>query len=199
MDDSTIPAFLLLTVPAFITPGPNNLMLMASGARFGIRRTLPHLLGIDIGFPLMLFAVGLGLGELFAHTPVLGTVLKYASAAYFLWTAWQLLGLRIGEQEVISRPLRFFEAVLFQWVNPKAWAIAISFVAAFIVQGEGRLFSLFLIALGCLIVGPFASIVWLVFGQQLHRFLKRTGTEKYLGVFMAILMLWAVVLFLIQA
>ena len=197
MSGSTIIAFLLLTVPAFITPGPNNLMLMASGARFGVRRTLPHLLGIHIGFPLMLFVIGLGLGELFTLYPLVGIVLKYVSALYFLWMAWHLLGLKIGEGEKVSRPMRFYEAMLFQWVNPKAWAIAISFVAAFIVPGEGRLLSLVLIALGCLVVGPFASVVWLVSGQQLHNLLRRTRTEKYLGVFMAILMLSAVVLFLI--
>jgi len=197
MNFTIVVAFLLLTVPAFVTPGPNNLMLMASSAKFGALRTLPHMAGVNIGYPVMLFLIGLGLGEIFTSFPVLQSMLKYAAAAYFLWMAWHLLGLKVGEDSGAARPMRFFEAALFQWVNPKAWVISISFISAFMVPGENRMISLLLITLGCVLVGPVASITWIFFGKQLQMFLRRTGTEKFLGAILALLMLSAVVLFLI--
>lgn len=197
MDLTLIAGFLLLTVPAFFTPGPNNLMLMTSSAKFGPRRTLPHALGIVLGFPFMVLTIGLGLGEVFTHYPVLKVIMKYAAAAYFLWMAWHLLGLKIGEVGGAERPLRTIEAALFQWINPKAWAMATSFVAAFVVAGEGRTASILFVSGGCLALAPFSSLVWMVFGQQLHGFLVRTGTERFLGAILAGLMVVAVVLFLL--
>jgi threonine/homoserine/homoserine lactone efflux protein len=145
MTPSLFAAFLAAAIPTFFTPGPNNLMLMASSAKFGIGRTVPHMLGICVGFPLMVFAIGLGLGEIFTQYPWLKTVLKYAAAANFLWMAWTLLGLRIGSIGATERPLRFHEAALFQWVNPKAWAMAVSFVALVVDPGAGRIATLFLL------------------------------------------------------
>lgn len=197
MDMTLVVGFLLLTVPAFFTPGPNNLMLMTSSAKFGPMRTLPHALGIVLGFPFMVLAVGLGLGEIFAIFPVLKTIMKYAAAAYFLWMAWHLLGLKIGEVGGAERPLGTIEAALFQWINPKAWAMSTSFIAAFVSVGEGRTASILWVTAGCLALAPFSSLVWMVFGQQLHGFLVRTGTERYLGAILAGLMVVAVVLFLL--
>lgn len=197
MDFTVIAAFLLLVVPTFITPGPNNLMLMTSAARFGLTPTIPHAMGIILGFPLMVFLVGLGLGEVFTAFPALQGILKYFAAAYFLWLAYRLLGLKIGSGAGGARPMRFIEAALFQWVNPKAWVMSMSFVVAFVIAGDGRLLSLILITLGCILIAPFSSLLWMMSGQQLKRFLARTGGEKYLGAILAILMLVAVVLFLI--
>jgi len=197
MDMALIAGFLLLTVPAYFTPGPNNLMLMTSAAKFGAVATVPHAIGIVLGFPFMVFGIGLGLGEVFTLFPVLKTIMKYLAAAYFLWMAWNLLGLKIGSAEGAERPMRLYEAALFQWINPKAWAMGVSFVAAFIVPGEGRLMSIIWLTLGCLALAPLSSLVWIVFGQELQRFLKRTGGEKYLGMVLAGLMTVAVVLFLI--
>lgn len=197
MDYTLLAGFLLLTVPAFFTPGPNNLMLMTSTAKFGPRRTLPHALGIVLGFPFMVLAIGLGLGEVFVHYPQIKVILKYAAAVYFLWMAWHLLGLKIGEVKGSERPLRAIEAALFQWVNPKAWAMATSVVAAFVSAGEGRMASIAFVTIGCMALAPFSSLVWMVFGQQLHGFLVRTGTERFLGAILATLMVVAVVLFLL--
>ncbi len=197
MDIAVIMGFLFLTIPAFATPGPNNLMLMASGARFGFLRTLPHLLGINFGFPLMVFLVGLGLSEIFVAYPVIKTVLKFFAAGYFLWMAWHLLGLKVGEQGGTARPIGFFEAALFQWVNPKAWAMAVSFIAAFVETGQDRFVSLLLVTLGCLVIGPFFSSLWIYCGRQLQMVLVRTGSERLIGAIMAALMLVAVVLFLV--
>jgi len=201
MDFSVIASFLLLAVPAFFTPGPNNLMLMTSSAKFGIGPTVPHATGILLGFPLMVFAVGLGLGEIFTAYPLIQRLLKYAAAAYFVWMAYNLLGFKIADPATAgtgrARPLRAIEAALFQWVNPKAWAMAMSVSAAFVLSGEWRLTSLFLLTLGCLLLVPFSSILWMVFGRQLQGFLVRTGSERYLGMILAGLMCIAVVLFLL--
>ena len=197
MDAALVTAFFAAAIPAFFTPGPNNLMLMTSSARFGIGRTVPHMIGICLGFPLMVFVVGLGLGEIFEQFPVLKTVLKFAAAAFFLWMAWTLLGLKLHEAGRNERPMRVYEAALFQWVNPKAWAMAVSLAALAVQPGAGRLWSIGLVTLGCLLIGPFSSGLWMVFGQQLETLLKRTGTDRFLGAILAGLMVIAVVLFLL--
>jgi threonine/homoserine/homoserine lactone efflux protein len=197
MDAALAAAFFAAAIPAFFTPGPNNLMLMTSSARFGLGRTVPHAIGIVLGFPLMVFVVGLGLGEVFEAFPILKTILKFAAAAYFLWMAWTLLGLKLHEAGGRERPMRVHEAALFQWVNPKAWAMAVSLVALVVDTGPGRFWTIGLVTLGCLVIGPFSCGLWMVFGQQLELWLKRTGTERYLGAILAGLMVVAVILFLL--
>jgi threonine/homoserine/homoserine lactone efflux protein len=197
MDGALATAFFAAAIPAFFTPGPNNLMLMTSSARFGVRRTVPHMVGICLGFPLMVFLVGLGLGEVFEQFPVLKTILKFAAAAYFLWMAWTLLGLKLHDAAGRERPMRVHEAALFQWINPKAWAMAVSLMALVVDPGPQRLWTIALVTLGCLLIGPFSSGLWMVFGQQLEAILRRTHTERFLGAIMAALMVLAVVLFLL--
>jgi threonine/homoserine/homoserine lactone efflux protein len=190
-------AFLSAAVPAFFTPGPNNLMLMASSAKFGFARTVPHMVGVILGFPLMVALIGLGLGEVFAALPWLEPVLKYLAAAYLLWMAWTLVGLRIKHAEGGKRPMRLHEAALFQWINPKGWAMAVSFVALLVPAGEGHFGRIALLTLGCLVLAPFSSLTWMVFGNRLETWLRRTGNERHLGPVLAALMVLAVVLFLI--
>ncbi|HTJ56427.1 MAG TPA: LysE family translocator [Devosiaceae bacterium] len=197
MNAALVTAFFAAAIPAFFTPGPNNLMLMTSAARFGLGRTLPHMVGIVLGFPLMVFLVGLGLGEVFATFPVLREILKWAAAAYFLWMAWTLLGLKLHAAGDTKRPMRAHEAALFQWINPKAWAMAVSLVSLVVDAGPGRIWTNCLLTLGCLLIAPFSSALWMVFGQQLEAILKRTGTERFLGAILALLMVIAVVLFLL--
>ncbi|MGF6485989.1 threonine/homoserine/homoserine lactone efflux protein [Paraburkholderia sp. JPY419] len=124
---SALPAGILFALVTSITPGPNNTMLLASGVNFGFRRTLPHLSGISVGVVLLMLSVGVGLGEAFVHFPVLYTVLEVVSVAYLLYLAWKIgtsgeLKLRNGER----RPMRFHEAIAFQWVNPKAWMMVLT-------------------------------------------------------------------------
>ncbi|WP_417309604.1 LysE family translocator [Devosia sp.] len=197
MDSAALLAFLAAAVPSFFTPGPNNLMLMASGARFGITRTLPHMFGIVFGFPLMVFVVGLGLGEVFTAFPWLKTVLKFVAAAYFLWLAWHLIGIKIGDVDAKSRPLRFIQAALFQWVNPKAWAMAVSFTVLMVVPGDGKLVSLAMLTIACVLVGSVSAIAWLAGGSGIKALLERTGGERYVGYVLAALMVVAVILFLL--
>src|SRR5690606_36431323 len=121
LQPSLVLAFVFAAVAAFFTHGPNNLMLMTSSAKFGLAATLPHAVGVVVGFPVMVFLVGLGLGEVFTAYPVIGTVMRYGAAAYLLWMAWTMLGLSIGPATGRERPMRFYEAALFQWINPKSW------------------------------------------------------------------------------
>lgn len=132
----TLDSAAALTVFAFVgavTPGPNNILVMVSAANFGMRRTAPHMLGIALGFGLMIFLTGLGLSEIFRIWPMSLTLLKWTSIAYLVWLAWKLAnaaapkgGARAG------KPLGFLGAALFQWVNPKAWTLAIATISAYL-------------------------------------------------------------------
>jgi threonine/homoserine/homoserine lactone efflux protein len=115
------------------TPGPNNAMVTASGASWGLWRTLPHMLGVSVGFPLMLLAVAFGAGEVIRSHPWMQDLLRWAGAAYLVWLAWRIATAEpsAGEGQAGGRPFSFFEAALFQWVNPKAWIIALSAVATY--------------------------------------------------------------------
>lgn len=197
LTSAAVIAFLSAAIPTFFTPGPNNLMLMASSAKFGLGRTVPHMIGVSLGFPFMVFVVGLGLGEAFARIGWLETMLKYLAAAYLLWLAYTLVGLHVGEARGGKRPLRIHEAMLFQWINPKGWAMAISFAALLVVPGAGRMTSLLLLTAGCLAIAPFSCLTWMVFGQQLEAWIGRRGGERMLGLVLAGLMVLAVVLFLL--
>jgi len=197
MDSTIFFAFFAVAIPAFFTPGPNNLMLMASGAKFGFRRTLPHGLGVSIGFAVMTLVVGLGLGEIFELLPWLKLVFKILAAINLLYLAWTLLGLKISGEGAGERPLTFLEGAAFQWINPKAWAMAVSFSAMIVGDGPGRFLGIALLGLGCLAIGPFSSGLWMAFGERLEKLLKRTGGERFLGVVLALLVVASVVLFLL--
>ena len=127
----------VFSVASTVTPGPNNVMLTASGSAFGFRRSVPHMLGITVGFPLMLFTVGLGLGEIFTRYTQIHLALKYVGAAYLLYLAWRIAqsGQSDGGEADGRRPLTFLEAAAFQWVNPKAWIMAVSAIPAFTTPG----------------------------------------------------------------
>ncbi|HEY8876443.1 MAG TPA: LysE family translocator [Roseateles sp.] len=170
--DTTFSTLAALTGFAFvtsITPGPNNLMLLASGTRFGWRRSLPHLLGISFGFGVMLVLVGLGLGEAFTRWPGLHDVLKWASLAYLLYLAFKVATApppsAAGDSQ--GRPMGFGAAALFQVINPKAWAMALTAVTAYAELGIAALTAVFvLVNLPC--CGS-----WALLGEQMRRWLHR--------------------------
>lgn len=151
-----------------ITPGPNNLMLLASGTNFGLRRSLPHLLGISLGFGVMLVLVGLGLGEVFTRYPALHGVLKWASLAYLLYLAWKVAhAAPPTASEVRGQPMGFVAAALFQAVNPKAWAMSLTAVTAYSELGVAAVAAVFvLVNLPC--CGS-----WALLGEQMRRWLHR--------------------------
>ena len=130
----TLTLLLPLALFAFvssITPGPNNVMLTASGATFGYRRTLPHMLGISAGVAVMLLMVGAGLGTVFETMPVLYSILKYVGAGYLLYLAWRIASANgMDGAAARSKPFTFLEAAAFQWVNPKAWIMSVGMIHA---------------------------------------------------------------------
>ncbi|MCF5142619.1 LysE family translocator [Pseudomonas sp. PA-6-1D] len=129
MSTSLLSAFVLFAFVSSITPGPNNTMLLASGVNFGFRRSMPHALGISIGFMLLVMSVGLGLGEVFKVFPWAYTVLRYVGAAYLLYLAWKIAtaGGMSENPDERGKPMTFLGAAAFQWVNPKAWIMALVF------------------------------------------------------------------------
>lgn len=171
-----------------ITPGPNNIMLASSGLTFGFRRTIPHMLGVNLGFTLMLVLVGLGLGTLFDQLPWLYTVLKYAGALYLLYLAWKIAGagpMEGGSQR--GRPFTFLQAALFQWVNPKAWVMAVGVIATYTPQA-GFYWNLALAAAVCCVVNLPSIGVWTAFGTALQRLLHHPRAIRAFNIAMALLL-----------
>lgn len=166
-----IPVAIFGSIATF-TPGPNNVMVTASGVNFGFRRTIPHLLGIAIGFAVMNLGVGIGLGRLFEMYPDIHVVLKYVSIAYLSYLAFKIAtaGEAKGGQKS-SRPLTFFQAAAFQWVNPKAWVIAVGAVATFTTVGGDLFAEVLLISLIIMIVTIPCSGTWAFFGSVIARYL----------------------------
>lgn len=153
-----------------ITPGPNNLMLMASGANFGFRRTVPHMLGIGIGFTLMVVLVGIGLLQVFDAFPISYTVLKALSVMYLLYLAWKIANAAPAQAaDTSGTPMTFLQAAAFQWVNPKAWAMALTATSAY--APDQTLAAIGLVALIFGAVNLPSVSTWTVLGQQLARFL----------------------------
>jgi threonine/homoserine/homoserine lactone efflux protein len=166
----TLSALALFAFVTSVTPGPNNLMLMASGANFGFRRTIPHMLGVALGFVLMAFLVGVGLAGLFQTYPLAVTVLEVASVGYMLWLAWKIAHAAApGEREATGSPITFLQAAAFQWVNPKAWAMALTAVTVYAPERSLAAVALVAAVFGAINL-PSVS-VWTVLGQQVRRVL----------------------------
>ena len=167
----TSDVFLALCAFAFvtsITPGPNNLMLMASGANFGLRRTVPHMLGVGLGFGFMVVCVGLGLAGLCEAWPPLRLVLAVLSVGYLLWLAWRIATAAAPEGGAVGRPMTFAQAAAFQWVNPKAWTMALSAVTLY---ASASVWSVLLVAAVFTAVNLPTVSSWTVLGVQMKRFL----------------------------
>jgi threonine/homoserine/homoserine lactone efflux protein len=166
--------FLALLAFAFVTsatPGPNNLMLMASGANFGLRRSLQHLFGVAVGFMVMCLLVGLGLGGLFDLWPPAHGLLKWASVLYMLWLAAKIArAAPPGEGVAGGTPLSFLQAAAFQWVNPKAWAIALGAMAAYAPDRDLRAVLVVAAVFGLMTLPSVG--VWTLLGQGLRRWLS---------------------------
>lgn len=177
------------------TPGPNNLMVLASGANYGLQRTLPHILGIAAGFPTMIVAIGLGVGWVFDAWPILHDVLKYAAFAYLLWLAWRIAnaGRPKTESGAGSRPLTFWEAAAFQWVNPKAWAILFAAMALYTTAAGNKVLEIGLIAVLFGLVCLPNGVVWTLFGGAIARFLEDETQRRWFNIAMAVLLVASVV------
>lgn len=179
------------------TPGPNNVMLMASGANFGLRRTLPHIAGIVVGLVSMIVLLGLGLAGLFERVPALHRVLKVCAVLYLLYLAWRIARAAPATPDAPdpeARPMTWFEAAAFQWVNPKAWAMALTTVTAYLP--DRAVTTLVLAALTFSMVTLCTTSFWTSLGQQLRRFLTSPARMRGFNLVMAALLvatLWPIV------
>jgi len=170
MSFETLTALALFAFVSSATPGPNNLMLMASGANFGFWRSVPHMAGISIGFIVMMFAVGSGLTQLFDRFPAIYDALKLASIVYMLWLAWKIAhAAPLTKDMDAGTPMSFLQAAGFQWVNPKAWAMALTSVTVYV--GDASLLWLGVAALIFGVINLPSVSIWTLAGQQLQRLL----------------------------
>ncbi|WP_340644418.1 LysE family translocator [Phenylobacterium sp.] len=196
MTSLTPQLLLALSLFAFvnsITPGPNNTMLMASGANFGFRATLPHLSGVAIGFGVMVLAVGLGLGGLFIAFPRLHDVLAVAGGIYMIWLAWKIATSKgMGGGQAGGRPQTFWQAAAFQWVNPKAWAMAVGAISTYVPADHYSL-NVLVVAVVFMAVNAPSVTVWTAFGVGLRRFLDRPAVLKTFNITMAVLLLTSLI------
>jgi threonine/homoserine/homoserine lactone efflux protein len=175
------------------TPGPNNLMVLTSGANFGVVRTLPLIAGIAAGFPVMIVAVGLGLGFVFDAYPAVHTILKYATFAYLLWLAWKIAtAKRPDVASADARPVTFLQAAAFQWVNPKGWAMSIGALALFTTANGNKVIQVGVIALLFGLVCLPNGIAWALFGRGIAGFLADDRRRQWFNIGMAVLLVVSV-------
>lgn len=171
-----------------LTPGPNNLMLMSSGANFGFKRTIPHMLGVSLGFTLMVTLVGLGLMQLFDLYPLSYDILKIFSVAYLLYLAYKIANSAApeGQSNDNAKPFTFLQAAMFQWVNPKAWAMALTAISVY--SPTRSVGSILFVAIVFGAINLPSITVWIYLGQQLSRLLHSQFRLKLFNYGMACLL-----------
>lgn len=189
MSADTFFALLVYAFVTSVTPGPNNFMLLASGVNFGFARTIPHMLGISVGFASLLAGVGLGLGALLTAFPALHTALKVAGAAYLFYLAWRIAMARsLGkDREAGARPMTLLEAAAFQWVNPKAWVMAVTAMAVY-TTADRPFLSVAIVVIAFTLVNLPSVSCWAGFGVALRGFLADPARLKWFNIAMGVLL-----------
>lgn len=197
MASHTLELYLALVLFAFsaaITPGPNNVMLMSSGLNYGVKRSLPHLLGICLGFPVMVLLIGVGLGSIFERFPVIHTVIQVLGILYLLYLAWMIAMTKTHEMNSSNtKPLTFWQAALFQWINPKAWIMGTGAIATYTTLEANIFQQIGIIALIFLITAFPSAATWLFFGANLKRFLQSPKHQKIFNISMALLLVGSII------
>ncbi|MCA6106712.1 LysE family translocator [Bradyrhizobium cenepequi] len=191
MSQSLLVAFVMFAVVMFFTPGPNNIMLLSSGLTYGFRRTVPHMAGITVGFAFMVGAVGLGLGTVFIAYPVLQTILKYIGVAYLIYLAAMIALAEPSSLESGAsggRPMTFWGAAMFQWVNAKGWVMVIGTITAYAAIAAFPWNIAIQVGLS-LILGTLSCIAWALFGTALRPILTSRLAVRAFNIVMAILLL----------
>ena len=182
----------------YVTPGPNNAMVLASGIKFGFMKSIPHMSGITIGHVLQLVLVCLGLGKIFQIFPQLQNILKILCGLYLLYLGYKIIGSFSKIKEDGSRPLKFYEAALFQIVNPKAWTISSMVASGFLPKDGNLFFSIFFIAMIALIICPLSISPWAAFGSAIRNLVKNNKIKALIEYFLAILLLITAIIIVLQ-
>lgn len=176
----------LFAISMTLTPGPNNIMIMNSGMYFGIKKSLPHYWGICVGFPLMVLMVSLGLGAIFVKYAWIKQILKIAGSIYMLYLSYQILTSHSDPKSAHARhPLKFYQAVGIQWVNPKAWMIAVGMISIFTLTSYYFYNAVLISALLFVVCIPCIGI-WLLFGKFLQQILKKDSHRVWFNIAMAL-------------
>ena len=182
----------------YVTPGPNNAMVLTSGIKFGFLKTIPHMSGITIGHVWQVVLVCLGLGKLFQMFPEIQNILKIICAMYLLYLGYKIIGSFSKINEDNSRPLKFYEAALFQIVNPKAWTISTMVASGFLPKDENLFISILFISITALIICPISISVWAAFGSGIRNLVKNNKKKAIVEYFLAILLLITAILIVIE-
>jgi threonine/homoserine/homoserine lactone efflux protein len=193
-----LPALFAFAFISSWTPGPNNTLLMASGINYGLRKTLPLIFGVMLGFPLMIAVVGMGLGKVFEAYPIIYMVMKYAGAAYMLWLAWKIASSVPKDGDTSSAPpMTFLQAAAFQWINPKGWTMAVAALTAYTIPinynwGVAAVSSAFFIT------GFGSSFAWTLFGTALRRILTNPKWFRVINIALALTLVASLVPMLVH-
>ena len=169
------------------TPGPNNILVASSGVNFGFRATIPHILGVTVGYPLMLLLVGVGLAKIFTDVPQVHTVLKYVCIVYLLYLAWKIAVAPVADAETrrTAKPMTFIQAAAFQWVNGKGWVVALSAVTTYTVVNATLTMQVLALAALALFVTLGSVTTWTLFGAFLRRYLHTDRRRRIFNYSMA--------------
>ena len=182
----------------YVTPGPNNAMVLTSGVKFGFSKTIPHMSGITIGHVSQTVVVCLGLGKIFQMFPNIQNALKIICGLYLLYLGYKIIGSFSKIKEDGSRPLKFYEASLFQLVNPKAWTISTMVASGFLPNDEKLIISILFISITALIICPLSISVWAAFGTGIRNLVKNNKKKAIVEYFLAILLLITAIMIVIE-
>jgi threonine/homoserine/homoserine lactone efflux protein len=182
----------------YVTPGPNNAMVLTSGIKFGFSKTIPHMSGITIGHVFQTIIVCLGLGKIFQMFPEIQDILKIICALYLLYLGYKIIGSFSKIKNDGSRPLKFYEASLFQLVNPKAWTISTMVASGFLPKDERLIISISFISITALIICPLSISVWAAFGSGIRNLVKNNKKKAFVEYFLATLLLMTAIMIVIE-
>jgi threonine/homoserine/homoserine lactone efflux protein len=182
----------------YVTPGPNNAMVLTSGIKFGYIKTIPHMSGITIGHVLQVILVCLGLGKLFEMFPQIQNILRIICALYLLYLGYKIVGSFNKIKEDDSKPLKLYEAALFQLVNPKAWTISTMVASGFLPKDERLIISILFISITALIICPISISIWAAFGSGIKNLVKNNKKKAIVEYFLAILLSITALLIVIE-
>jgi threonine/homoserine/homoserine lactone efflux protein len=190
-------ALILTSIPFMasmgITPGPNNILVASSGVNFGFRATVPHILGITIGYPLMLFIVGIGLAKIFIAVPLIHAILKWISIVYLLYLAFRItMAAAPAEARGAAKPLTFLQAAAFQWVNGKAWVISLGAVTTYTIVDQSLPLQIVALTAISVVITLGSVSCWTFFGAFMRRYLQTEKRRRWFNYAMAALLVLSI-------